>query len=106
MGRAHRGGRPAEFTRNGWVVEALQGAWSAIVTAPGAGTADHLRLSLEAAVRGGNAADTVAAIAGGLVGAAYGASAVPAEWRQIVHGWPGLRGDDLIALASRIVTLR
>ena len=43
--------------------------------------ADHLRLALEAAVRGGNDTDTVAAIAGGLLGAAYGASAVPARWR-------------------------
>ena len=37
-----------------------------------------LRMSLENAVRGGRDADTVAAIAGGLVGAALGASAVPA----------------------------
>ena len=44
--------------------------------------ADHLRLALDAAVRGGDDTDTVAAIAGGLLGAVYGASAVPAEWRR------------------------
>ena len=65
--------------------------------------ADHLRLALDAAVRGGEDTDTVAAIAGGLLGAAYGASAVPAEWRRVLHGWPGLATRDLVALATRIV---
>ena len=49
--------------------------------------ADHLRLGLDAAVRAGNDTDTVAAIAGGLLGATYGASAVPARWRRLLHGW-------------------
>lgn len=102
---------PADFTHNGWVVEALQGAWAAIAATPVPGNrptertyrADHLRLALEAAVRGGRDADTVAAIAGGLLGAAHGASAVPAAWRRILHGWPGLRSRDLVALANTIV---
>ena len=102
---------PADFTRNGWVVEALQAAWSAITTTPvptddapaRVYRADHLRLALEAAVRGGRDADTVAAIAGGLLGAAYGASAVPAAWRRILHGWPGMRSRDLVALGNAIV---
>src|SRR5258708_34915832 len=51
-------------------------------------------LALDAAVRGGNDTDTVAAIAGGLLGAAYGASAVPADWRRVLHGWPDLRTHD------------
>ena len=54
-------------------------------------------------MRGGGDTDTVAAIAGGLLGAAYGASAVPAEWRRVLHGWPGLGTRDLVALATRIV---
>ena len=103
--------RPSDFTNNGWVVEALQGAWSAITTTPipqddpatGVFRADHLRLALDAAVRGGGDTDTVAAIAGGLLGAVYGASAVPAEWRRMLHGWPGLATRDLVALATRIV---
>jgi ADP-ribosylglycohydrolase len=103
--------RPADFTHNGWVVEALQGAWSAITTVPASGTtapasgepAGHLRVALEAAVRGGRDADTVAAIAGGVLGAVHGASAVPAPWREILHGWPGLNADDLVTLAERIV---
>ncbi|WP_168625661.1 ADP-ribosylglycohydrolase family protein [Cryobacterium sp. BB307] len=86
---------PAQFTRNGWVVEALQAAWSAIVHTD-ATDATHLRRALEAAVRGGRDTDTVAAIAGGLLGARWGASAVPSSWSRIVHGWLDLRADDLM----------
>ncbi|OBF29758.1 ADP-ribosylglycohydrolase family protein [Mycobacterium sp. ACS4331] len=103
---------PSAFTgNNGWVVAALQGAWSAISTTPvpvhdpGAGSfrADHLRLASKAAVRGGGDTDTVAAIAGALLGAAHGASAVPSQWRLMLHGWPGLRTRGLVQLADRIV---
>ena len=43
------------------MVQALQGAWSAIHGTRGQGkhAADHLRLALEAAVRGGRDTDTV-----------------------------------------------
>jgi ADP-ribosylglycohydrolase len=92
--------RPRDFTHNGWVVEALQAAWCAIATT--APDADQLRRGLEAAVRGGGDADTVAAIAGALLGAAHGTSAVPAAWRRCLHGWPGLDSADLIELARRI----
>ena len=64
----------------------------------------HVRRALEAAVRGGRDTDTVAAIAGGLLGGLYGASAVPAGWRRVLHGWPGLRGRDLIAQAALIAS--
>ena len=91
---------PSDFAQNGWVVEALQGAWSAIcLTAQTDAT--HLQLALEAAVRGGRDTDTVAAIAGGLLGARWGASAVPAPWRRIVHGWPGLTAVDLVRLGTQ-----
>jgi len=105
-------GRPADFSgRNGWVVAALQGAWSAIAHTPVPDDdpaadrfrADHLRLALEAAVRGGGDTDTVAAIAGGLLGAAHGASAVPAAWRLQLRGWPGIGTRELTGLAARIV---
>ena len=103
--------RPADFTRNGWVVEALQAAWSAIITTPvpaddpvaGTFRASHLQLSLENAVRGGRDTDTVAAIAGGLLGARWGASAVPATWRQRLNGWPAANAHDLLDLAHAIV---
>jgi ADP-ribosylglycohydrolase len=105
--------RPRDFSSNGWVVEALQAAWCSIARRPhsdpggdprpGVSDADLLRMSLENAVRGGRDADTVAAIAGGLVGAALGASAVPEEWLRAIHGWPGYKAPDLIRLASRIL---
>ncbi|MEZ0384024.1 ADP-ribosylglycohydrolase family protein [Mycobacterium sp. pW045] len=104
--------QPSAFSHNnGWVVAALQGAWSAITTTPVPDEdpaaevfrADHLRLALEAAVRGGGDTDTVAAIAGGVLGALHGASAVPSHWRLQLSGWPGLRTRDLIQLADRIL---
>lgn len=97
---------PRDFDRNGWVVQALQGAWSSIhraVAAHSAGdTTDGraLRDGLERAVRGGRDTDTVAAIAGGLLGATFGASAVPSDWRLRLHGHPGLRAHDLVELAA------
>ncbi|MGE2736083.1 ADP-ribosylglycohydrolase family protein [Mycolicibacterium vaccae] len=102
--------RPADFPNNGWVVSALQAAWSAIATTPipaddpanGVLRTDHLRLALDAAVRAGFDTDTVAAIAGSLLGAAYGASAVPLEWRTLLHGWPGITAHDLVKLAGSI----
>ena len=54
-------------------------------------------------MRGGGDTDTVAAIAGGLLGAAYGASAIPAHWRMALYGWPGLTSRGLIRLADRII---
>jgi ADP-ribosylglycohydrolase len=80
---------------NGWVVAALQGAWAAV--RPATGVAD----GLERAIRGGGDTDTVAAIAGGLLGAAFGASAVPAH--PDLHGWPDLTGADLERLALALV---
>lgn len=93
--------RPADFPNNGWVVAALQAAWSAIATTEGRGP-EHLRRGLDAAVRCGNDTDTVAAIAGGLLGAAYGASAVPLQWRALLHGWPGITARGLVGLATAI----
>jgi ADP-ribosylglycohydrolase/predicted protein tyrosine phosphatase len=97
---------PKDFEHNGWVVEALQAAWSAVATTPvppddparGSFPAQHLRLATEAAVRGGRDADTVAAIAGALLGARWGASAIPAQWRRVIFGWPGYRARDLVRL--------
>lgn len=59
----------------------------------------HLRDALVAAVRIGNDTDTVAAIAGQVLGARWGAGAVPPEWRAHLHGWPGMDADDLVRLA-------
>lgn len=92
----------AHFVGNGFTVIALQAAWAAIrETASESGEA-HVRAALEAAVHIGNDTDTVAAIAGALVGARWGASCVPPEWRRAVRGWPGLAADGLERLCRDI----
>ncbi|MFI6400394.1 ADP-ribosylglycohydrolase family protein [Rhodococcus coprophilus] len=88
---------PRVFDNNGWVVHALQTAWWAVCHAEETGPA-HLPQALELAVRAGHDTDTTAAIAGGLLGARWGASAVPADWQRILHGWPGYRAQDLVRL--------
>ena len=93
---------PEHFTdTNGWVVAAFQAAWSAITHAGSRSDNDpaHVRRTLESAVRAGGDTDTVAAIAGALVGAAYGVSAIPLEWQRAIHGWPGWRVGELIERA-------
>lgn len=90
---------------NGYTVTALQAAWHSIrvTEQDGIDASAHIRDALQAAVRIGGDTDTVAAIAGSLLGARWGASAIPGQWAALVHGWPGLRGDDLVDLARRIV---
>lgn len=88
---------PVAFANNGWVVHALQCAWSAICRSDSAEPEFRLRTALENAVRAGGDTDTVAAIAGSLIGAGLGWSAFPADWTDVVHGWPGLTGLELAA---------
>ena len=98
---------PRRFNPNGFVVSALQAAWSAITRTPvpehrpehGSFRSQHFTHALEAAVHAGNDTDTVAAIAGMLLGARWGIAAIPLTWQQAVHGWPGLKGPDLMRLA-------
>lgn len=79
----------ATFRPNGFTVTALQAAWSSIVSTPiprlepenASYLCLHLQEALHAAVRIGDDTDTVAAIAGVLLGACWGSSAVPARWR-------------------------
>lgn len=100
--RATRG-EPIDFAvDNGWVVAALQCAWAAI-RSTWTGSPDHLESGVRAAVAAGHDADTVAAIAGGLLGARWGTSAVPLEWRRRLFGWPGWTGEDLVQAAHRAV---
>ncbi|MEC8947374.1 MAG: ADP-ribosylglycohydrolase family protein [Actinomycetota bacterium] len=81
-------GPPGLFNPNGWVVTAFQAALSAIINTPvpAEQPSDHLRDALVAAVRIGHDTDTVAAIAGALLGARWGAGAIPDEWNTLIHG--------------------
>ena len=47
---------------------------------------DHLCDALVAAVRIRYDTDTVAAIAGALLGARWGTGAIPGEWNTVIHG--------------------
>jgi ADP-ribosyl-[dinitrogen reductase] hydrolase len=98
---------PGSFTPNGFVVTAFQAAIAAIqhTPVPGDIPALHFQRALQAAVAIGDDTDTVAAIAGSLLGARWGASAVPLRWQRLLHGWPGprsrhpIRSRDLIRYA-------
>lgn len=96
---------PSTFTQNGWVVGALQAAWSAIdhTPVPDAMPCRHLQDSLAAAIGIGHDTDTVAAIAGALLGARWGASAVPQLWQEKLHGWGARGASDLVGMATLTV---
>lgn len=94
----------AHLTPNGFVVTALQAAHAAVQRTPvpdGEATGGHLAAALHAVIGIGDDTDTTAAIAGALLGARWGASAIPAGWLEVLHGWPGLRAPDLADLARR-----
>ncbi len=94
---------PATFQPNGWVVTAFQAAWSAIAQTPvpAQDPRQHFSVALDTVIRIGDDTDTTAAIAGALLGAKWGASAVPQRWRRVLHGYPGIAADEL----SRLVDL-
>ncbi|MFI8775439.1 ADP-ribosylglycohydrolase family protein [Gordonia sp. NPDC062954] len=99
---------PKVFVPNGFTVTALQAATAAITQTP-ADDATHLEHTLYAAIRIGNDTDTVAAIAGGLLGARWGAGVVPIDWCHALHGWPQHRGrlttaQELIDFATIIAS--
>ena len=83
----------SELQRNGSAVGCFKAALAAV------SDAESLEDGLQLAVAIGGDTDTVAAVAGALLGAMHGASAVPAAWRPVLHGWPGLGAADLERLA-------
>lgn len=86
---------PVRFENNGWVVSAFKAAASAVRI----GEYDFTK-GIEAAIRAGYDTDTVAAIAGSLLGALSGAEALPEEWKDIVHGWPNFDQSHLIDITE------
>ena len=92
---------PTTFTPNGFVVRALQAAYAAIIQTPVPDEMPgrHLLEALETAISIGDDTDTVAAITGQLLGARWGASAIPVDWLALIHGWPGYTARDLSRLA-------
>lgn len=85
---------------NGYCVTTVRAAWAAVTSTPipDERPGRHLALAIEAAVRGGGDTDTVACVAGALVGAMWGYSAVPLRWRRRIFGWPNMRDADLVRI--------
>ena len=88
---------PASFDNNGWVVAAFQAALSAVYLG-----IDSFEVGVDAAVKAGYDTDTVAAIAGSLLGAMHGLAAIPSEWIEPLHGWPAFTGNDLGKLLAEV----
>ena len=103
--------------KNGATHKSLKVAWAGIRSTAEPGGASgldggdataHVRRALAAVVHVSWDTDTTAAIAGGLLGARYGAAALPDDWTLQVNGWSGLteprtyRAADLKALALRV----
>lgn len=96
-------GPPEDFAvHNAWVSQVLQTAWSAINHCDVEGP-EHFEETLRLAVAAGGDTATVAAVAGGLLGARWGVSAIPLEWRRRIFGWPGYRDADLLRDAYQVV---
>ena len=93
---------PGTFRPNGFVATALQAAWAAIHSTKSSTGRRHIDMALRAAVAIGDDTDTVASIAGALLGARWGAAAVPFAWRRRLGGWPGLAHADLVTLGVLI----
>jgi ADP-ribosylglycohydrolase len=58
------------------------------------------RLAVVTVISIGGDTGTVAAIAGSLLGALYGAEGLMPKWRALLHGWPGLDAEGLERLAE------
>lgn len=86
------------FRPNGWTVRTLQVAYGAILRADW-----DLEEALTIAIRVGDDTDTVAAVAGSLLGAHHGASALPRSWVEAIHGWPGYDATELLRVALGLI---
>ena len=88
----------------------FQAAWSALFHTPvpadrpelGVFPSMQFRAAVERAVRAGADTDTVGAIAGALIGARWGQSAIPSEWLAAVHGYQKATAETLVRLAIAI----
>jgi ADP-ribosylglycohydrolase len=92
--------QPVDFENNGWVIAAFKAAASAVFL----GQFDLFK-GLEMAVRSGFDADTVAAIAGSLLGALHGLYQVPEEVKAILHGWPNYSSNELVDLSRSVIAI-
>ena len=91
-----------DLKNSGWVQHTLESAlWAALTT-------QSFEEALVQAVNLGNDADTTGCVTGALAGAMYGLDAIPARWKDSLHGEYPLRSgkiwltQDFINLADRL----
>ena len=77
-------------------------AFKAAASAVMIGRYDFVK-GIEAAVRAGYDTNTVAAIAGSLLGSLTGPNYLPDEWVEVLHGWPGIKVDELLVSVVRML---
>ena len=109
---AAQAGPPKDYlSQHGWVLIALQNAFWQLLHSK------SVEEGVVATVRSGGDTDTNAAIAGALLGAVHGRTAVPEQWQRMVlsarplHGQPGIRQPrpalfwptDALVLAERLL---
>lgn len=97
---------PGHFAPSESAVSALQGALAAVWQTPTLADQDdcaHLQHALETVLRSG-LGRTPGALAGSLLGARWGVSAVPFAWQRLLYGVPGERPADLVRFAVLTAT--
>ena len=99
------------FNPNGFALGAFMAALSAIIETPvpEENPKQHFANALETAIRIGDDCDTVAAIAGSLLGARWGADAIPEDWAKLIHGSrtkgsKSVSFEDLRELAAKAIS--
>ncbi len=87
-----------QLENSGWVRHTLESAvWGLLTTST-------FEDAVVQVANLGNDADTAAAVAGALAGAAYGLSAIPARWRTALRGeWP--IGSGIVWHEARFIAL-
>ena len=100
---------PRTFSsNNGYSVQTLKCAWAAITHTPisALSPTGHFCEALSEAVRAGNDADTVACVAGALLGAMWGIGGMPMGWLGQIYGWPDMNFETLTNLSISIYNSR
>ena len=92
---------PAAFDKNWSAVGCLQAAYAAVLQTNGT-----VERRLQAAVHAGGDTDTVATVAGALLGARWGTEAIPSRWRSRLGDRWGHTADDIVRLAEAIAETR
>jgi ADP-ribosyl-[dinitrogen reductase] hydrolase len=94
-----------DLKNTGWVLHTLESSlWAALTT-------QSFEEALVQAVNLGSDADTTGTVTGTIAGAMYGVNAIPARWKDLLHGEYPLKSgriwltQDFINLADKLSNL-